>query len=198
MNNLVEEVNKTISKWDMQIAVDDILNNGKSAIVIKGETSIRDKIDSTEKKYKTFSELIKEFEEYDIVPIDHSDNYPSYLRLDSFEDSYYDCRDWAFDKVGLSHLTFREGLCKANKLLEKNLPGISWIPSPEKGAIVVYFVVSYWGSQVFKSVKHWGVVSEVNKRVNVESKWGHGHVYSHPLEMSPIRYGNSTYFFRRT
>lgn len=197
MSNLIEEVNKRLTKWDMQITIKDILQGilrkGRPALVISGGESIRDTIDKI-KVDRPISEIEKDFRKYGILLIENSEKFPDYRRPNETQDGYYDCQDWTFDRVGLPHLTYREGGLKAYELLHNDLPGVNWISDPEINSVVLYF--RYRGRFSPAKVEHWGVVSNLDGDIKVQSKWGKGHVYEHPLGMVPIYLGNCIYFFR--
>lgn len=105
-----------------------------------------------------------------------------------YDDAFYDCRDWAFDKVGLPEYTFREGGKSADALRFESFRNACWIPEPEKGSIVMYIND--------RTVSHWGVVEDVGENILVNSKWGKGYVYRHGLEEVPDYYGDFAEFLR--
>jgi hypothetical protein len=114
--------------------------------------------------------------------IDAASNYPSY-------GDYYDCRDWAFDNIGLPQYTWREGRDTSNRLLMLDFPTIGLISQPEEGSVVAYF-------RNTSHVPHWGVVTSVGKTIEVHSKWGALDVFSHPLERAKS-YGDYVCFFKK-
>jgi len=197
MSSLIEKINSTISRWDMRIRIEEIFDGSRQVYVIQGGESARKEIQNIElKKLDSVTELIEIYKDFEIIPLELSDKFENYKMPGERNERFYDCRDWAFDKAGLPQLTFRQSFCKADILVARDLHGVTWIPDPEEDAIVMYFNLIKGLKTSSPDVKHWGILSGVNGRIIVQSKWGKRHVYEHPLEMSPAEYGDHVFFFR--
>lgn len=127
-----------------------------------------------------FGKCMEEMRQLGVSFFDSNKNYPGY------EGYYYDCRDWAFDRVGLPDYTYRDGGCVADGLVGEDFRNIFRVSEPRGGNLAMYHGCN---------VAHWGVVESVGDRINVLSKWGRGHVYSHFLEAVSIDYGDRVMFF---
>ncbi len=195
MDNLLSLVNKELEVWGMQFKVEDILGNGRTGLIIEDKRDIRKEIQKKlNMPYEVMSELVERFKDYQIRPVISSESFTSYLHpLVNFE-FFYDCQDWVFDEIGLPDHTHRESQVDVHSLLEQDLPELSWIPRPEKGAVAAYFPKN---ALIEDAVCHWALVQEINGRIMVQSKWGGGHVYEHPLEMTSHLYGEFICFFRK-
>jgi len=163
----------------------DVFSNRRTAIVVpEGKDKLRVGIDRYIKECVDYPFLLPLLRPVGskIIFLDHKKKYPTTYRCSC------ECRDWAFDKVGLSHYTLREGWFCANELISRDFSDIRWTPKPEENSVVMY---SDGGSRVL----HWGVVEDVEDDISVNSKWGRGHVYNHPLWSIPSSYGDYAVFF---
>ena len=171
---------------ESESGIEDIFGNNRLAMKVPYSSDARRKanilFDDRDKDINSnyFKNKLKEI---DISVIDSAVNH-------IVEDYFYDCRDWVFDKVGLSPYTWRDGIDIADKLINKDLPGLSWVhPSSPEKSIVMYLSPN-------REPSHWGVIVPDKKEIIVDSKWGKLDVYRHPLETVPYSYGNNACFFK--
>lgn len=165
---------------------DDVFSNNRAAVVIDSSVDVRRsayRLGEALFSSGISGKMLRSKENVVLEILDDKDNYPPH---DSAP--YYDCRDWAFDKVELPHYTFRDGKHIADGLRDEDFSDIFWIPRPEKDAVAMYFDRYY--------VTHWGVVDDISEGVHVASKWGNSHVYRHLLCNVPIEHGDYVSFFR--
>ena len=148
------------------------------------------------------SELINEkLKEYDVRVIDSAENYLQPIKVGDKFIGGYECIDWAFNKLGLSSLLVGnefENEENQYRLMSNQLPEVNWIQKPISNALVFYFDLkpNFDEGYVDLITKHGGIVSEVNGRIIVQSKWGiGGDVYEHPVEMVPSHFGKYVHFF---
>ncbi|MCK4996936.1 hypothetical protein KAS08_01410 [Candidatus Pacearchaeota archaeon] len=164
----------------------DVFSNNRNSILLSSSIDIRTRVDLftcfLDSQNGLYSSLFKKPEGVELNLLEDASNYSS------MGVPYYDCRDWAFDNVGLYKYSWREGNDVANKLRFEDLPDIQWIPKPERGSIVMYFNL--------KNVTHWGIVDKIEEDIYINSKWGEGHIYNHTLDCIPMEYGNYAEFFR--
>lgn len=165
--------------------IEDILNNGRMMLKIPSSIVVRDNLSCLDMNYSSgFIDLDYFRKKVEILGVNVIDNSYNYNRR-----GLYDCRDWAFDEVGLPQYTGRDGGGTADELMHNDLPGLSWVlPTPVEKSIVMYFDGDY--------PVHWGVVVGGNGKIFINSKWGDGDVYCHPLEIVPSFYGDYVGFFR--
>ncbi len=184
MDTLVERINKNLSLNKMEISVTDNSGTGRHAFTISGGEDLRRRIARLTQLNFTLYSLNLRLSDFGISILKKASRFKGY------DKTFYDCRDYAFDFVGLPGYTFREGRFAADKLLCEDLPDLKWSPVPQKGLIAAY-------SSNRSSVNHWGVVVDVNDRIIIRSKWGNGHAYQHPMELFPEGYGNLIHFFKK-
>jgi len=98
-------MNKQASKWDIQFVPEVLLKGSATSFrFLGGDSVIKDISDKTHGVIP-LDEVNKRLTRYNIVGLDSAQNYPQ--ALECFGQticSGYDCSDWIFDKLELSHL----------------------------------------------------------------------------------------------
>jgi hypothetical protein len=157
----------------------DVLSNNRIAVVLNSSAEVRDEVYSVTRschyKWNSGEELMR----LKMECLESDDDYP-------FD---YNCIDWAFDKVGLPKYNRDNGPYLPSKLRFNDFSDVCWIPSPRGGSLVMYLDK--------EKVNHWGVIEKITDDIYVNSKFGLGHVYRHPLGHVPIEYGDYAMFLER-
>ena len=172
---------------DMNVTFEDVLGKGRFAFVFSGGEKIREELTEISGPLLIVNRRL------------FGTNITAIQTKYAFESEKYDCREWAFDQIGLPQYTRREkGGRSPNRLLLADLPELRWTDSPKKGSLVLYFSLPFDPDKLLTketSVEHWGVVCDTESSIGVGSKWGEHHVYAHPLELLPHIYGQCAMFF---
>jgi len=188
MSNLIDTINQNLPTPFMKIEIQDVLNNSRPAFVITDdEVYTFLLILMMDSRIKSIEDINADTEKHGIMAIEDKALYPE------SGEKEYQCIDWLFNKIGMPQYTEKQGLMKLGRLLYEDTSDIYWIPEPEEGAIVVYFNPS---DKPPVRPKHVGLVTEVNKKIIIQSKWSTEHVYEHPLETKSPQYGNAACFFK--
>ncbi|MDH3353492.1 MAG: hypothetical protein OEL87_03525 [Nanoarchaeota archaeon] len=171
---------------EADFSVEDILGNGRIMLKFSFNKEIRERLYLLN-NMNCVGEVspVEFYREMGRFGVDIIEDKSKYFGHDYF----YDCQEWAFDKVGLPQYTSREGDGAIDFVLRKDLPGISWVPPVPLGdAIAVYF-----NGHV---PTHFGVVVVQGDEILIDSKWGRGNVYRHSPEKVPLAYGDYIGFFK--
>lgn len=195
--NLPERINKELSKWDQQLSITDALGNNRLAYKLTDNGMVRSYVDILAgNSPKNINEAKKKAKDLDVELIIPKTKFPDYMRIKGcvWTTTYYDCGDFAFNTANLPQYTIINGNTDPGVLLHRDLPELKLVHEPEKGDVVLYF--SNMGHQL-NFVAHWGIVTDGQNTPLVQSKFGRGHVYEHPLGLVPTIYGNGISFFRK-
>lgn len=178
-----DERKSRISEEDFALV--DIFRNGRFMVRIpdsRERRTLRRNISAYNNDMFDEGFLASEMNKLDVDIVDSEYNYKGCGA------EYYDCRDWAFNNVGLPEY-MHGGSRYPNDLLHTDTWKLSWIPpTDEKGVIAMYFDGKF--------PRHWGVTLGGRGDIFIRSKWGRGNVYDHPLDMVLESYGNYVGFFR--
>lgn len=174
-------------KVEADFSVEDILGNGRIMLKFSFDRNIRERLRLLNNAdYNNEICPIKFRDEIRGFGVDIIEDKSKYFGHGSY---FYDCREWAFDRVGLSQYTFREGDDAIALVLIKDLPGVSWVPPVPSGDAIAVYSNGYVPT-------HFGVVVVKGDEILIDSKWGGGNVYRHSPERVPLIYGDYIGFFK--
>jgi hypothetical protein len=184
---LINNINKYSARFGISAHVEDVIGNGRTAFMFSGGKKLRDALDEVSGPVRIVQRALYKT---GINVIQSQYTFPNSGKDD-------DCRNWAFDQIGLPQYKSSR---IANTLLKEDLPELKWIPSPEIGSIALYFSLPVDLNELFakeNAVEHWGVVRDASEGIIVYSKWGDEHVFGGPVERVPSIYGEAVMFFEK-
>lgn len=100
-----------------------------------------------------------------------------------------DCKNWAFEHVGLK--PNYGGFLQRDWLYEGKIKKLRPTKELGVGNLTAYFI-----DRRYLQYNHWGVCVKENDKLMIVSRWGSSHhLFMHPLEIVPLPYGNFVDFF---